>query len=165
MPASQATAEPTPRPNIVLRVLVAVTVVGTIAMNYLANALPFFGRGTGEVSAVYPTLVTPAGYVFAIWGLIYVGLITYSVAQFLKPLASDPLPDALALPLIVSSVANVVWLLLWQSLNIYWSVPVMLVLLGSLIVAHRISRKDRPTSPSASEQWTVRAPKIGRAHV
>ena len=158
MPAAQTATEPIHRPKTVLRVLVAVTVVAMIAMNVLANALPFFGRGTGEVSAFYPTLVTPAGYVFAIWGLIYLGLLAYSVAQFLKPLATDPLPDALAWPLIVSNVANVVWLLLWQSLNIYWTVPVMLVLLASLIVAYRISRQDRPANPSALERWAVRAP-------
>lgn len=158
MPASPTTARPAPRPNTVLRVLVAASVVATIVMNVLANALPFFGRGTGEVSAFYPTLVTPAGYVFAIWGLIYIGLLSYSAAQFLQPLSADPLPDALAWPLIVSGVANVVWLLLWQSLNIYWSVPVMVVLLGSLIVAYRIARRDRPQRPSAAEQWAVRAP-------
>ncbi len=157
MPASQATAEPIRRPA-ALRILVAVTVLATIVMNILANALPFFGRGTGEVSALYPTLVTPAGYVFAIWGLIYIALIAYSVAQFLKPLTTDPLPDALAWPIIVSNVANVVWLLLWQSLNIYWTVPVMFVLLTALIAAYRVARRDRPKNPSAMERWAVRAP-------
>jgi benzodiazapine receptor len=157
VPATQTAAEPI-RPSNLLRILVALTVAAMIVMNILANALPFFGRGTGEVSALYPTLVTPAGYVFAIWGLIYIALIAYSAAQFIKPLATDPMPDALAWPLIVSNVANVVWLLLWQSLNIYWTVPVMLVFLGSLIVAYRIAHKDRPTKPSALERWAVRAP-------
>jgi translocator protein len=156
--AEPTASEPTYRPRTVLRALVALSVLAMIVMNILANALPFFGRGTGEVSALYPTLVTPAGYVFAIWGLIYIALIAYSVGQFLKPLATDPLPDSLAWPLIVSNVANAVWLLLWQSLNIYWTVPVMLVLLASLIIAYRIARKDRPDSPSALERWAVRAP-------
>ncbi|MBE0477158.1 MAG: tryptophan-rich sensory protein [Coriobacteriia bacterium] len=141
-----------------LRVLVALTVVGTIVMNVLANALPLFGRGTGEVSALYPTLVTPAGYVFAIWGLIYLGLLAYSAAQFVRPLADDPLPDRLAWPLLVSNLANVSWLLLWHSLNIYWTVPVMLVLLASLIAAYLVARRDRPDRPSGLERWAVRAP-------
>ena len=146
------------RPKTGLRVLVAITVVGMIATNVLANALPFFGRGTGEVSALYPTLVTPAGYVFAIWGLIYIGLLAYSVAQFVAPLANDPLPDRLAWPLVASNVANVVWLLLWHSLSIYLTVPVMLALLASLIWAYVIARRDRPDKPSALERWAVRAP-------
>lgn len=157
MPAAPTAIEPIRRPKTLLRVLVAVTVVAMIVMNVLANALPFFGRGTGTVSALYPTLVTPAGYVFAIWGLIYIGLLAYSAAQFVTPLARDPLPDRLAWPLIVSNVANVVWLLLWQSLNIYWTVPVMLVLLISLIAAYLIARRARPDHPPALERWAVRA--------
>jgi len=127
-------------------------------MNAAANLIPFFGRGTGEVSALYPTLVTPAGYVFVIWGVIYAGLLAYSIAQFTGHLAEDPLPDLLAWPLIISNVANVVWLLLWHSLNIYWTVPFMLLLLASLIVAYQIARTDRPTQPTTLERWTVRAP-------
>ncbi len=145
-------------PRIALRALAALTVVGMVTANILANALPLFGRGTGEVSDLYPTLVTPAGYVFAIWGLIYIGLISYSLAQFLPPLATDPLPDRLALPLVVSNIANVTWLLLWHSLNILWTVPVMVVLLASLIAAYLISRRGRPQPPSPLERWTVRAP-------
>ena len=146
------------QPNIVLRALAALSVVAMIVMNVLANALPLFGRGTGEVSALYPTLVTPAGYVFAIWGLIYLGLLAYSAAQFMRPLADDPLPDRLAWPLIISNAANVSWLLLWHSLNIYLTVPAMLLLLASLITAYLIARRDRPVRPSGLERWAVRAP-------
>jgi benzodiazapine receptor len=145
-------------PNKGLRILVALAILGMIVMNVLAPLLPLFGRGTAEVSALYQTLVTPAGYVFAIWGLIYIGLLAYAVAQFVRPLSNDPLPDRLAAPLIVSNLANVVWLFLWHSLNIYLSVPVMLVLLGSLIWAYVIARKDRPEHPSVLERWAVRAP-------
>jgi len=151
-------APPRYRPRTGLRILVALTSVGMIAMNALANILPFFGRGTGEVSALYPTLVTPAGYVFAIWAVIYLGLIAYSIAQFTGHLAEDPLPDLLAWPLIISNVANVIWLLLWHSLNIYWTVPFMLVLLASLIVAYLLAHDGRPQRPTALEAWTVRAP-------
>lgn len=146
------------RPKIGLRIAVAATSLGMIVANVLANALPFFGRGTGAVSALYPTLVTPAGYVFGIWALIYLGLIAYSVAQFVGHLARDPLPDRLAWPLIASNFANVTWLLLWHSLNIYWTVPVMLVLLTSLIAAYRTSRDDRPAVLPGLERWAVRAP-------
>ena len=151
-------APPAYRPRTGLRIIVALTSVGMIAMNALANIVPFFGRGTGEVSALYPTLVTPAGYVFAIWGVIYIGLIVYSIAQFTGHLAEDPLPDLLAWPLIISNVANVIWLLLWHSLNIYWTVPFMLALLTSLIVAYLLARAGRPEQPTAREAWTVRVP-------
>lgn len=152
------TASTHARANTGLRIVVALTTVGMIVMNVLAPLLPLFGRGTAEVSRLYQTLVTPAGYVFAIWGLIYIGLLAYSVAQFVRPLSEDVLPDRLAAPLIVSNLANIVWLFLWHSLNIYLTVPVMLVLLGSLIWAYVVARKDRPEHPSALERWAVRAP-------
>jgi hypothetical protein len=41
-----------------------------IVLNVLANALPLGGRTTGEISDAYPNLFAPAGYTFAIWGLI-----------------------------------------------------------------------------------------------
>ncbi len=58
------------------------TVIATIAVNRLANALPINGQTTGEVSdrfSVYFVL----GYVFSIWGLIYLGLIAYAIYQAL----------------------------------------------------------------------------------
>lgn len=141
-----------------LRVLVALSFLATIGVNGLANALPLFGRQTGEVSNQFGTLVSPAGYVFSIWGLIYVGLLAYSVAQFARPLSNDTLPERLALPLLMSSAANSTWLFLWHSLNLWWSVLVMLVLLASLIAAYHVARRDRPHPLSKLERWCVRAP-------
>jgi hypothetical protein len=40
----------------------------TVVVNGLASSLALNGRTTAEVSDLYFTLVTPAGYVFAIWG-------------------------------------------------------------------------------------------------
>ena len=85
-------------------------------------------------------------------------MLAYASAQFFAPLSHDPLADRPVWPLIISSVANVAWLLLWQSLNIYWTVPVMLVLLLSLIASYVICRQARPDHPSALERWAVRAP-------
>jgi benzodiazapine receptor len=56
-------------------------VVFTIAMNMLANILPFNGVTTGAVSDSFPNYFTPQGYVFAIWGIIYVLLIVFAFYQ------------------------------------------------------------------------------------
>jgi hypothetical protein len=139
-----------------LRALVLITTVAMVVGNVLAEALPLFGRGTGEVSARYPVLITPAGYVFAIWGLIYLAMLAYGLAQFRDPLASMELPDRLAVPLIVSNFANVSWLVLWHALQIAWTVPVMVVLLLSLIAAYVIARRTRPPAVPRLERWVVR---------
>jgi len=140
------------------RGLALAAILGMIAMNVLANALPLFGRNTAAVSARYPVLVTPAGYVFAIWGLIYVGMLAYGVAQFVRPLRDDPLPDRLVAPVVLSSVANVAWLFAWHSLNIPLTLPLMLALLASLIWAYVTIRRGRPLRTTSAETWAVRAP-------
>ena len=58
-------------------------VVATIVVNGLANALPLNGQTTGEISDRFQVYFVPAGYVFSIWGLIYLGLLTFAVYQAL----------------------------------------------------------------------------------
>jgi tryptophan-rich sensory protein len=55
----------------------------TLIINGLSNTTLIGGRTTAEVSNSYPTLITPAGYVFSIWGIIYVLLGIYLVYQVL----------------------------------------------------------------------------------
>ncbi|MFN3374049.1 MAG: tryptophan-rich sensory protein, partial [Chloroflexus sp.] len=49
---------------------VILALAATVVMNVLANTLPLNGQTTGAISDRYPLLITPPGYVFAIWGLI-----------------------------------------------------------------------------------------------
>jgi len=49
----------------------------------LANALPLNGQTTGEISDRFQVYFVPAGYVFAIWFVIYLGLIAFAVYQAL----------------------------------------------------------------------------------
>ena len=64
-----------------LRIGVLLSFIGMVAVNALANALPLNGVNTGQVSALYPNLFTPASYTFGIWGLIYLMLAVYTVFQ------------------------------------------------------------------------------------
>ena len=63
--------------DIVRQVVNGLAVIGTITMNGLANALPLNGQLTGEISDRFRVFFVPAGYVFSIWGLIYVGLLAF----------------------------------------------------------------------------------------
>ena len=51
----------------------------------LAPLLPSIGIGNpvGEQSADTQTLITPAGWAFAIWGPLYFGTLVYAVYQLL----------------------------------------------------------------------------------
>ena len=66
-----------------LSILVVVATVATIIFNALAGTGRLNGVMTNEVSDKYPTVLTPAGYAFSIWGLIYVGLIAFTIYQLL----------------------------------------------------------------------------------
>ena len=48
-------------------------VIATIVVNGLASALPLNDQTTGEISDRFQVYFVPAGYVFSIWGLIYLG--------------------------------------------------------------------------------------------
>ncbi len=56
--------------DIYRQVAVVVSVIATIVINTLANALPLNGFNTGEISDRFAVYFIPAGYVFSIWGLI-----------------------------------------------------------------------------------------------
>ncbi|AZI42341.1 tryptophan-rich sensory protein [Deinococcus psychrotolerans] len=104
----------------------------TLLMNYLSNALPLFGNSNGEISDLLPNAFTPAGLTFAIWGVIFLGLLAFAVYQAL-PGQRGPRYDALFWPYLLANLLNVGWLVAFQSLHFGLSVVVMLALLGSLI--------------------------------
>ena len=66
----------------VLKIMVAVSFVATVTVNYLAQLLPINGVTPGQVSDSMPNLFAPAGLTFSIWGLIYLSLAAFSVYQF-----------------------------------------------------------------------------------
>jgi len=123
---------------------VLVMTLVTIAVNALANILPLAGRSTAEISDSFPALVTPAGYVFAIWGLIYLGLLAYAVWQVLPAQARNPRVRAVAWPLVVAHAANSAWVFAWHNLAFGVTQLMMLVLLGALMTIYLQLRRGEP---------------------
>jgi len=111
--------------------------LGVIAFNSLANALPLGGKTTGEISDGFDILFTPAGYVFSIWGLIYLGLMVFAVAQLRPSAQQDPVLAALRPAYWVSCLANMSWLVAWHYEQFAVSWLLMITLLGSLIAVYR----------------------------
>jgi translocator protein len=119
--------------------------IATLAMNYLANALPLAGRATGEISDMFPVLFTPASYVFAIWGVIYLGLIAFAVFQALPSQRENPRLRRVGYLFALSGVLNIAWLFAWHYLQISLSLVFMLGLLLTLIAIYeRLEIGKRP---------------------
>ena len=132
-------------------------VVGTIAINGLANALPLNGLTTGEISDRFDVYFVPAGYVFSIWGLIYLALIGFAVYQALPAQRENPRLRRVGYLFAVSCVANVAWLFLWHYERFLLTVVAMGTLLLSLIAIYLRLGIGRTRVPAA-ERWLVRVP-------
>src|SRR4030042_814964 len=72
------------------QISVTLTIFATIVVNVLANALPINGQNTGEISDRFQVYFVPAGYVFAIWGVIYIGLIAFTIFQYRASAKENP---------------------------------------------------------------------------
>lgn len=103
---------------------------GVLTVNALANILPINGMNTGEISALYPSLFTPAGFTFSIWSVIYLLLIGFVIVQW--SMLSKSYFTELSLWFLFSCITNVSWILAWHYHFIYASVLIMLMLLFSL---------------------------------
>lgn len=121
-----------------LPILNVLAFIGVIIMNYLATSLPLAGRDTGEISDLYPNLFAPAGFTFAIWGVIYLLLAAFVVFQ-LKNTGKKDQPgylNKIGWLFIISCLANASWLFAWHNLKIGLALIIMLVILGSLLAIY-----------------------------
>lgn len=142
-----------------LRWLNALAFAVTIAVNWAADSIPLGGRTTGEISAMYPVLVTPADYAFSIWLLIYALLAGFVVLQLLPIRRGIPEIAAIGPWFIISCALNCAWLLLWHYLYIPSSVFMMIGLLLSLVIIYmRIRPAVGKTSTGLLASLLVRLP-------
>lgn len=118
-----------------LGVLAALALV--IFVNWLANSLPIGGVRTGEVSAIYESLFTPAGFTFAIWGVIYTGLLIYAIYQAMPGQNDSLLMRDVGRLFIINSLLNCAWLVAWHMQLLLVSLLVMIAILLSLILIYR----------------------------
>lgn len=138
-------------------VILAAYVV-TVIVNGFAVALPLNGQSTAEISDRYATLVTPAGYVFAIWSLIYVLLLAFSVYQALAGQRTNPALRAIGYLPAVAGLLNSSWLVLWHYNVFALTVPVMVGLLLTLILIYVRLGIGRQAPSSQAERFAVRLP-------
>jgi hypothetical protein len=134
-----------------------ITLLATLIANGLANALPLNGRTTGSISDSFPVLFTPAGYVFSIWGVIYLGLIAFGIYQALPSQRENPRLRRLGPWFAISNIFNAAWIFLWHYGYYTLTLFVMLGLLASLIVIfQRLNLSRKPES--SLETWLVNIP-------
>jgi hypothetical protein len=139
------------------QILVLVSVLAVIVVNSLASALPLNGLTTGEISDRFEVFFVPAGYVFSIWGLIYLGLLAYAVYQVLPAQRTNSDLRSIGYLFVASSAANIVWIFLWHYEIFPLTIVAMLALLGSLIAIY-LGLDIGRAQVSSGMKWFVHVP-------
>lgn len=137
--------------------LTVFAVLMAIALNGLSNFYPPRGQNIGEVSntTLGGVLMTPDGYAFAIWGLIYIGLITYSVYQVLPANRHKPTLAGISSGLIGACVLQMGWVYAFLSYRFWLSALLMFGIVACLAFAYL---RSRTLNPTRNIRWLVQAP-------
>lgn len=130
------------------------TVILALTINILASTLPLNGQNTGEISDRFQVYFVPAGYVFSIWGIIYLGWIAFTIFQLQRSQKESSRLRGLGYLFALSNLANAAWLFCWHYNQFGLSVLVMLALLGLLIASYLRLDVNR-ASVSRLEYWSV----------
>jgi hypothetical protein len=128
-------------------------VLGSIAINTLSNIFPLNGVSVGELSNTLfgSVQITPANYGFAIWGLIYLGLIAFGIYQLQPSQRENPRLQHSGYLLAIACIAQCVWIYLFLARLFPLSNLAMLGILVPLMVMYqrlgigqeRVSRAER----------------------
>jgi benzodiazapine receptor len=139
---------------------------------YIANVLVTYSVGNGvlpgaqsnsELSDKYQTLVTPAGYAFAIWGIIFLSQAIFTVAQLLPSVrAVDLVQKGVGWNYVFVCLAQIVWSFVFAYEYIEVSVVAMITILIFLVrtVLSQIkvvSNEDELTT-STRDYWLLQFP-------
>ena len=122
--------------DIIRQAVNLISVLAVIIVNSLANIVPFNNLTTGEISDRFDVYFVPAGYVFSIWGLIYLGLIGFGIYQALPSQRENARLRRVGYWFLLSCLANIGWLFSWHYEQFLLSMFIMLLLLLSLIVIY-----------------------------
>lgn len=137
-----------------LTILNLLVFIATLGVNYLGTTGFFNGKGQAEVSKKYQTLITPNGFAFSIWGVIYMLLLGTLVFFFLqrKDPAVGMLIQVISGLFIVSSLFNMGWIVAFSYEKLGLSTILIFGMLLSLMLIIKeiyIGRGDFPYTLAA----------------
>ncbi len=128
--------------------LVAVLVIGFTSWASIPSfGYPLGGYSQADISNMYPTAITPAGFTFSIWSLIYLSWLIAGVYIARLPLTSltqklfgkipffskgETVSDKALIGFSLAMALTAVWLIPWGNNMIGLALIIMLVLLASL---------------------------------
>ena len=134
-------------------------IIATLAINTLSNFFPPGGQSVGEIANTVfeQMLFIPANYAFAIWGLIYVGLIAYGIFQLQPIQRRNPNIRWISTLLIAACIAQVLWIFCFTLRLFGLSILAMLGILLPLVWAY-LNLGIGEAKTSRKRRWLVQVP-------
>ncbi|XP_068250481.1 uncharacterized protein [Palaemon carinicauda] len=150
--------------RVFVTLLLTATMIYTITLNGLAGpGIGPFKQSTGNVSDLFFTCITPAGFTFAIWSVIYICLVLiliYAITLLFREVEDDrawKAGGAISIPfmlmLVVNFNLNVGWLFAWDAVNATGSA--ILLLLIALTNTIAIAFMEHSFAQAASSLYTI----------
>jgi hypothetical protein len=140
-------------PDLQRQIVTLAAVLGSIAINTLSNIFPLNGVSVGNLSnTLFASVqIIPANYAFAIWGLIYIGLIAFGIYQLQPSQRENPRLQHSGYLLAIACIAQCAWIYLFLGRLFPLSNLAMLGILVPLLVLYqrleigqeRVSRQER----------------------
>lgn len=141
------------------QVVTIVAIVGSIAVNTVSNIFPLNGVNVGKLSnTLFANVqIIPANYAFAIWGLVYVGLIAFGIAQLQPNQRQNPSLQQGGYRLAIACVAQCAWIYLFLARLFPLSTLAMVGIVVPLIGLYQ-SLHDGQRRVSQQERWLIHIP-------
>lgn len=131
--------------DLIRQLITVLAVVGSFLVNIALNIFPPYGL---SLDAVYEkfykgVLIIPANYAFGLWGVIYLGLFTLAIYQFLPYKRKDEDLRKVGYLLVIACIFQSIWLYLFLSRFLTLSVLAMFATLVPLMVIYSTLRIGR----------------------
>jgi benzodiazapine receptor len=134
---------------------------------YLLNAGVTYAVGQfgetdiGDQSDLYQSILTPSGWAFSIWGIIFISQLIFAIVQFLPSFRSLPMvQDGVGYWYIAACIFQIAWTPLFTYDIIWASLVAMLLILGSLVglLTSQYFTNDTSSKRRMLEFWVLKFP-------
>jgi len=135
------------------RAIGVLTFAIVLVLNGFAGSGGLSGESIGVIANRYPSAFLPASYVFGIWGLIYIGLLAFTIDLLIRRRREADIHRRLAKLWPMNGLLNVAWIIAFSFGRFWVAMTIMVALLANLIAIHlsigdtrRLGWRDRVTT-------------------
>lgn len=146
----------TPASDLARAITVAVLAVAQVGSAALTPIL-LGGPDTGAISDANNSPVTPAGYAFAIWGLIYLAALALAVYQLLPSQRSRKVHRRTGWWLAAAFASSAAWVPVFNS-NLLWLAQLLIVVLVVCLGAAAVELTRSDPATGTAERFLFRLP-------